>query len=295
MTTDATDATDALEPLAGRRCYNALNPLHSVAYFAPEYDDELGALGIQRGSMAYFAGRAAPLGPVGAGVVTATFYNFSHTHVARAIPAAWEIASPGAVLDARLRAAGSALTRLLGPAVIASPELAEAAALALRATEACSREARPLYAANADLPVPEQPHLALWHAATLLREHRGDGHLTALTTAGLDGLEALVTHSATGKGFTPRFFQSSRGWTAEQWSAAQDRLRKRGLLDDAGELTADGVALRREIEAVTDRLDRAPYEHLGAAGVERLTALAGGFAQAVIAGGGFPLEHFGKG
>jgi hypothetical protein len=117
----------------------------------------------------------------------------------------------------------------------------------------------------------------------------------ALAGAGLDGLEALVTHSATGKGFTPRFFQASRGWTPEQWSAAQERLRERGLLDGAGELTADGVALRREIEAVTDRLDRAPYEHLGAPGVERLTALAGGFAQAVVAGGGFPLEHFGKG
>jgi hypothetical protein len=287
--------TSALEPRAGRRCHNPVNALHSAIYFAPEYDDELAALGLDRGSMAYFAGRAAPMGAVGAGVVTATFYNFSHALVSRMIPAAWAIVSPGAVLDARLRAADAALTRLLGPDTVASPELAEAAALALRAAEACGREARPLYAANADLAVPERPHLALFHAATLLREHRGDGHLAVLATAGLDGLEAVVSHCATGKGFTPRFFRLSRGWSAEQWSAAQDRLRERGLLDGSGELTPDGTALRREIEDTTDRLDRAPYEHLGAAGVERLTALTGGFAQTVLAGGGFPLEHFGKG
>jgi hypothetical protein len=287
--------TSALEPRAGRRCHNAVNALHSALYFAPEYDDELAALGLDPGSMAYFAGRAAPLGAVGAGPVTATFYNFNHALVSRMVPAAWAIASPEAVLDARLRAADAYLTRLLGPDAIASPELAEAAALALRAAEACGREARPLYAANAGLPVPERPHLALWHAATLLREHRGDGHLTALATAGLDGLEAVVSHCATGKGFTQRFFRLSRGWSAEQWSSAQSRLRERGLLDGSGELTPDGTALRREIEDITDRLDRAPYEHLGAAGVERLTALAGGFAQTILAGGGFPLEHFGKG
>jgi hypothetical protein len=287
--------TSALEPRAGRRCHNVVNPLHAVAYFAPEYDDELAALGLERGSMAYFAGRSAPLGAAGAGVVTATFYNFSHDLVARCVPAAWGITSPEAVLAARLRAVDTVLTRLLGPEAPESPEVAEAAGLALHAAEACGREARPLYAANAELPVPERPHLALWHAATLLREHRGDGHLIALAGAGLDGLEALVTHTATGKGFTPKFSQLSRGWTPEQWSAAQDRLRERGLLDAAGDLTEDGVALRRDIEAVTDRLDRAPYEHLGAAGVERLTALAGGLAQAVLVAGGFPVRHFGKG
>ncbi|MFD3455278.1 hypothetical protein ACFWVC_24275 [Streptomyces sp. NPDC058691] len=284
----------ALEPRAGRRCHNALNPLHSVVYFAPEYDDTFSALGLERAAMAYFAGRAAPLGAVTAGAVTATFYNFNHAIIAPVVPRAWDLASPAAVLDARLRVTDAVLTRLLGADVLASADLAEAADLALRASEACTRQARPLYAANADLPVPERPHLALWHAATLLREHRGDGHLTALVASGLDGVEALVTHTATGKSFTPRFVQRSRGWSAEDWAAAQDRLRDRGLLDAEGELTERGVELRREVEAITDRLDRAPYEHLGAEGVERLTALAGLLAQRVFAAGGFPAQHFGK-
>ncbi|MEY9963490.1 hypothetical protein ABIA33_001523 [Streptacidiphilus sp. MAP12-16] len=253
----------SFEASAGRHCHNAVNPLHSCVYFAPELGDELAGLGLERGAMAYFAGRAAPLGAVDAGTVTATFYNFNHEHVRRYIPAAWAVTTPKAVLTARLRGADGTLRRLLGQETLASKEIAEAAGLALRATEACRPEARPLYAANAGLPVPEEPHLALWHAATLLREHRGDGHLAALAVAGLTGIEALVLHNATGKAPTSELFKRTRGWSAEQWAAARDRLRERGLLDAAGDLTESGAALRDEAEVLTDRLDAAPYNHLG--------------------------------
>ncbi|MER8157650.1 hypothetical protein [Streptomyces sp. NPDC094472] len=283
------------EPSAGRRCHSVVNPLHSCVYFAPERQDELAALGLERGAMAYFADRAAPLGAVGAGTVSATFYNFNPAHVERFIPAAWAIATPEAVLAARLRGADKVLRRLLGEAALTSEEMAEAAELALRATEACHREARPLYAANAGLPVPAEPHLALWHAATLLREHRGDGHLFALAVAGLSGIEALVLHNATGTAATSATFMRTRGWSAEQWAAARDRLRERGLLDEAGDLTESGTALRCEAEALTDRLDAAPYDHLGPAATARLTELAGGFTATLRAAGAFPAVHFGKG
>ncbi|WP_037913622.1 SCO6745 family protein [Actinacidiphila yeochonensis] len=279
----------------GRRCHNAVSPLHAAVYFAPEPEDELAALGLERGAMAYFAGRAAPLGAVGAGTVTATFYNFNPEHVRRHIPAAWTVAAPEAVLAARLRGADATLRRLLGAEAIASEEMAETARLALRATEACRREARPLYAANADLPVPEEPHLALWHAATLLREHRGDGHLAALAIAGLSGVEALVLHNATGRAPTSALFMRTRGWSARQWAAARDGLRERGLLDEAGDLTAEGAALRGEAEALTDRLDAAPYDHLGPAATARLTELAGGLSGTLRAAGAFPAVHFGRG
>ncbi|TXS54575.1 hypothetical protein EAO75_00675 [Streptomyces sp. uw30] len=287
--------TAALEPRAGRRCHNMLNSLHATSYFAPELGRELAALGITHPRAVNFAVRAAALGPVGAGAVTATFYNYKHELVARHVPAVWAIASPEDVLAARVRGVDSALRRLLGEEAPASAEMAEAARLALRATEACSRSARPLYSAHADLPVPEEPHLAFFHATTLLREHRGDGHLGVLMSAGLDGLEAVVTHTATGKGMTPKWVFSTRGWTQEDWDAACERLRGRGLLDGAGELTAEGVALRTEIESETDRLDRAPYEHLGAEGVARLTELGAGFAGAVVAAGAFPADLLGKG
>ncbi|MGW4170343.1 hypothetical protein DMH25_12165 [Streptomyces sp. WAC 01325] len=286
--------TAALEPRAGRRCHNMLNSLHATSYFAPELGRELAALGITHPRAVNFAVRAAALGPVGAGAVTATFYNYKHELVARHVPAVWAIASPEDVLAARVRAVDSALRRLLGEEALASAEMTEAAQLALRATEACSRSARPLYSAHADLPVPEEPHLAYFHATTLLREHRGDGHLAVLMAAGLDGLEAVVTHTATGKGMTPKWIFSTRGWTQEDWDAASERLRGRGLLDAVGELTDQGTALRKEIESETDRLDRAPYEHLGAEGVARLTELGAGFAGAAVTAGAFPADLLGK-
>jgi hypothetical protein len=284
-----------LTPRASRRCYNALNPLHSAFYFAPEHDERFTAIGLERGSMAYFAGRAAPMGAVGTGVVTATFYNFNPALVARHIPRAWQLASPERVLATRLEITDAYLRRLLGSEAIASPQLREAAELALRATEACEGPARPLYAGNADLPVPDAPHLALWHATTLLREHRGDGHLIALGEAELDGLEALVTHTATGKGFTPYFFQATRGWSAQEWAAAEDRLRERGVLDAEGDLTDTGAELRRGVEEDTDRLGFAPYRHLGADRAARLAELVAPFTQAVLAGDAIPLKHLGRG
>ncbi|MEW1902491.1 hypothetical protein [Streptomyces sp. NPDC086147] len=286
--------TNALPPRAGRRCHNALNPLHSSLYFSPDLDRELSALGFADQSAMRLAARSAPLGAVGAGTVAATFYNYNHELLARHLPAVWETASPTEVLAARLRAADATLRRLLGEDVATSPEMAEAAELALRASEACTRHARPLYSANADLPVPEEPHLAYWHAATLLREHRGDGHLAALLSAGLDPVEALASHTATGKGMAPRWAVSSRGWRRTDWEGAVARLRDRGLIDAESELTEAGTALRAEIEEHTDRLDSAPYEHLGAAGVERLTELGRGFLFTAAAAGAFPADLVGK-
>ncbi|MER5893787.1 hypothetical protein [Streptomyces sp. NPDC001876] len=284
-----------LPPRAGRRCHNSVNPLHSCVYFSPDLGAEFGKLGIDDPSATYFAARGAALGAVGAGAVTSTFYNFNHELVSRHLPAVWSVVSPRAALDARLRAADSTLRRLLGEEAVASPEMAEAAGLALRAAEACTRHARPLYAAHADLPVPDEPHLAFWHAATLLREHRGDAHLAALLAAGLDPVEALVSHTATGKGMAPRWILGTRGWRRADWDAAVERLRGRGLLDDAGELTDAGTALRAGLEEATDRMDAAPYEHLGAEGVERLTELGRGYLFTAAAAGAFPDDLVGKG
>lgn len=284
----------SLPERAARRCHNMLNPLHSAVYFSPTLAKELAPYGIEDTSAVYLAGRAAPLGAASAGTVTATFYNFSHTLVSRFVPAVWESASPATVLAARLRAVDAMLRDLLGEEAISSPEMAEAAQLALKATEGCTRPGRPLCAANAELPVPEAPHLAYWHAATVLREHRGDAHIAVLLSAGLDPLEALVSHTASGRGMAPKWVLGTRGYNQQDWTAAQERLRERGLLDAEGELTEEGNSLRKEMEYSTDRMDRAPYEHLGEAGVARLTELAGGFAASAVNAGAFPADLFSK-
>lgn len=284
------------DPRAARRCHNMLNSLHSTLYFSPDLNAELAKEGIEDRSAAYFAARSAAMGAVGAGTVTSTFYNFKHELVARHVPAVWQVASPETVLAARARAVDSTLRRLLGDEAVASPEMAEAATLSLRAAEACTRHARPLYAAHADLPVPEEPHLALWHATALLREYRGDGHLAALIAAELGPVEALVSHVATGKGMAPRWILATRGWTPEEFAQGAERLRARGLLtqDEELTLTEEGAELRKSLEARTDALDRAPYAHLGEEGVARLTELATVFAGAAFTNGAFPADLIGK-
>ncbi|WP_034272201.1 SCO6745 family protein [Haloechinothrix halophila] len=275
------------------KCHRALDPLHSLIYFAPEADEKLAGIGLKPGRMTYFASRSAPMGPVGAGVVTATFYNFNPDLVARHIPKAWGLASPDTILATRLDVVDATLRRLLGDAVD-SPEVAEAAELAREATAGCAPHGRPLYAAHAELDWPEQPHLALWHGITLLREFRGDGHIAALTTQGVDGLAALITHSASGKGFTETAAKATRGWSDEQWAAGVERLREQGILDGNGELTADGVALRERVEAATDAAATAPYIHLGEEKCLRLREIGKSLSRTVVAAGAFPATMFGK-
>jgi hypothetical protein len=277
-------------PLA-RQAHDATNVLHSLIYFAPEAEQRFTAAGLEPGRMCYFAGRAAPMGAVGAGVVTATFYNFSPELVAAAVPRAWQLAAPAAVLQARLAAVDAALRRLLGPELIAAPDLVTLAGLAREAASACTPEGRPLYAGHADLPWPDGgPHLDLWHALSLLREHRGDGHVAALTAAGLSGLEALVTHTATGQGFIPEFARASRGWAAADWDGAVAELTARGLLDDAGELTAAGLEVRATVERDTDRMAAPPWRHLGDERTEQVIQLGRQLSRAVVKAGAFPAD-----
>ncbi|MCY7342724.1 MAG: hypothetical protein LH603_13030 [Pseudonocardia sp.] len=270
------------------RLARGLEPLHAMAYFAAETDEHLTAAGLKPGRMTYFAGRAAPMGAVGAGVVTATFYSFHPGLVARHVPAAWSLADPATIVTARFAAVDAALRRMLGDDVVASADMAEAARLARRASEACAVEARPLAAAHLDLDWPSEPHLVLWHALSILREHRGDGHVTRLLDAGLDGCESLVSYTATGRGFVAPFAMTSRGWSQEEWDAAARRLSSRGVLDPGGALTDTGKGLRKTIEDDTDRLGAAPWAHLGAEGAARLGGIGGRLVQALLAAGCFP-------
>ena len=274
------------EPSA-RRAWRVTEPLHAMIYFVPEAPQRYAALGIDPAA-GYFASRGAVFGAIGAGPVIATFYNFNPDLVRRALPAAWATATPAAVLSARLEAADAALRRGLGDAV-ESPEMAEAAALARRAAESAAAftPGRPLYAAFAELPWPGPAHLQLFHAQTLLREFRGDGHVAALMLAGLSGLEALVLHVASG-GADGRFLRVTRGWSRAQWAAALDGLRERGLAEgdgDAPALTAAGRDLRAGIEETTDRLAEPAYEVLGEDGRVRLAELTRPLSRAVVRAG----------
>ncbi|MGW5262726.1 SCO6745 family protein [Microbispora sp. NPDC004025] len=254
-----------------RTMWHQIEPVHATLYYSPQAFEEAAALGYDVSTRwpSYFAWRTAPLGAAGPALVAATYYSFSPGMIAGLVPGVWATASPRQVLDARLRAMDRTLRGLLGDRI--DEGVKEAAALAIRAAESADVAHRPLAAANLDLPWPEEPHLALWQAYTVLREHRGDGHLTALHAAGLDACEALVSFAAVGAAPAENF--AGRGWTDEEWAAARERLAVRGLVDGEGRATPAGRALRDQVERMTDELAAGPWRTLGDAGAERLAAL----------------------
>jgi len=277
-----------------RRLWQALEPVHAVTYFAPEPQAACQELGTRGFWMSYFAQRAAPLGAAPPELVTALFYNFHPALVARAVPDVWAVAPPERFLDVRLSAVDAVLHRLLGAEAIGSPEVAEAAAIAREAASAAPTAGRALAAANAALDWPEPAHLVLWHAQTVLREHRGDGHVAALLTAGLDPAEALVLFTAdTGLGL--EWMRARRGWPESEWAEAVERLAARGLVDGSGGpegtdgvgITDEGRAVRAEVEAHTDALADVPWRAVGDARAERVVELTGPLVGAIVAGGGF--------
>jgi hypothetical protein len=277
-----------VDPGVARKTWRTLEPYHGMIYFAPEAAERYAALGIE-GRAGYFASRAAAMGPVCAEVVIATFFNFNPDLVRAAIPAAWQTTTTEELLRARVDAADAALRRVLGDAV-AAPEMARAAVLARTAADAACEQldGRPLFAAHARLDWPDEPHLVLWHAQTLLREYRGDGHVAALTASGLTGVEALVVHAATGE-VPAEVLMATRAWSEEQWAAGVESVRSRGWLADGDELrlSAAGADHRREVEDTTDRLAVHAYSALGEEACSELRGLARPFSQSVVASGPF--------
>ena len=267
---------------AARQTWRFLEPYHGMIYFAPEATAAYEELGLT-GRAGYFASRSAALGAVPAPVVVATFYNFNPTLVQESITVAWSTTDPAAVLTARHAAADRTLRRILGDA-ISSPEMLRAAGLLREAAETIVGDVtgRPLFAAHAALPWPTEPHLVLWHAQTLLREYRGDAHIAALLTAGLRGIEALVTHAASGV-IPAETLRTSRSWSEDDWNQAIADLRERDWLtgDPTPTFTSTGAARRAEIEKATDENSVIPYAHIGESACAELQALVRPFVQAL--------------
>lgn len=272
------------QPRVARRLFDRLEPVHAVTYFAPESRAALGELGYRGFWSGYFAARSAPLGPVPPEVVTALFYNFSPRQVHKALPAAWEIAAPAAVLAARQDAAVATLRRY---GMTDDQTVRTAADLAEIAARSAPMHGRALFAANAALPWPEEPVAKLWHATTLLREQRGDGHVAVLAAHGIGGRESNVLHAVAGR--VPReMIAPSRDYDEDDWQEQLDELAARGLVDAGGSLTAAGADLKAQIEDSTDRLALRAFDALDDRQLGTLFAALTPLTRLVVAGGDVP-------
>ncbi|MET7937625.1 hypothetical protein [Streptomyces sp. NPDC005322] len=279
---DSASAEDSHSATA-RRMWALFEPIHAVTYFAPEahaaYEDA-GLRGFWRG---YFTGRAAPLGPVGPEPVVAAFFSFAPAMVARALPDAWALTAPERALELRRAGAGKALRRLLAGY---ESEVERAAEALVPRAAGLDGSGRVLTAANASLDFPDKPVERLWHATTLLREHRGDGHVAALVSAGLDGCEALALRAATDLPRTE--LQPYRGWTDQEWEAAEHRLTERGWLDPSGSATDAGREVLHTVEEATDRAAERPWRALAPTEADQLARLLTPLAKACATALRFP-------
>jgi hypothetical protein len=258
-----------------------------MIYFAAEAREEFAAFGLDNQATQYFPARSAALGVVPWQVVQATFFGFSPFAVEIGMTGVWEQVSPTYLIAARYRAVDRALRRLCGE-LCDEPALKEAVELYRTATVDLPREGRPLYAAHAVLPWPEEPHLAVWHGQTLAREFRGDGHLAVLLSHGISAPQSLVLNgSFVGRGMTD-FLKQSRAWGEEQWSAAIAELTERGLVDADGALTDEGRTFRAAIEDETDRLALPLWQRLGDDGCARLREIVQPLVRAIVEAGGIP-------
>ncbi len=305
---------DLSEGTVARRMWALYEPVHLMTYFGPQAlaaFEEAGLRGFWRG---YFAGRAAPLGAADAPPVIAAFFGFAPPFVRRALPSVWNLISPADALRVREAGAVAVLRTVLGyrDGQAADPPVSAAADLLLAATRDLDGAGRPLGGPNAAISPPAEPLARLWYAATVLREHRGDGHVAALVAADIDGCEALVLRAAVdaveaggvsggvsggasgqrGHGRRRRvsraMLQPIRGWTDDQWDAAAARLTARGWLDEAGAATPAGQAARAAVEAATDAAAARPWASLGPAQTAELADLLRPVAQACAAGLPFP-------
>jgi hypothetical protein len=265
-----------------RDLWVALESVHAVTYFAPACRHALRDAGLKGFWAGYFAGRAAPLGRVDAGPVTAAFYNFHPDMVAAAVPGCWEVVAPDRVSVIRAGAAVTALRDLCTDDALEG--LVAVLPLLRRAAGASNGDGRILAGANRELWASVRPELEAdgtmgpdidvaeaWQACTTLREHRGDGHVAALVAQGLSGLEAHVLASGTA-GTPVEILRDNRGWTDADWEAGRRGLVGRGLVHADGAASTEGRTRHALIEQLTDGLAEPAYATLDEAEIAALYA-----------------------
>jgi len=278
-----------------RRLAKAAEPLHSCAYYADEVK-RFTEFGFSGWWHAYFAYRAAPMGAVSAQEVTVAFYNFAPRMVEKAVPSCWEVMSPRNVRQQQIQIMEEALHRIFKDDV--PDRRAGYAAEALRETlTGLETSGRPLYEAWGTESWPESVLLSLWHAATLLREYRFDGHNDALRQADISGLGCHLMMAADGRG-TPTVIQTIRGWTPKEWQLEAEKLRSCGWINAEGLHTELGRSVRRDIELATDHNAELVVANLGDQRSEKvlgaLEGMAGFLIKTGTVPGSWPPKHLGQ-
>jgi hypothetical protein len=279
-----------MDPRTPRLMWNLFEPVHAVTYFAEEPRLAAAELGLTGFWAGYVVFRAAPLGPVGPAVVTAAFHGFAPARVSKVLPQAWDAVSPAPAIEARATSTAAALRTICAAAGVGDDHVTRAADALEQAAAAVDVAGRVLAAANVALPLRRDPYERLWQATTVLREHRGDGHVATLVALGVSPVESHLLKITAGES-EERSVRLGRAWDDEQWAAGRARLHDRGWTDPAGDLTPAGHAARDDVERRTDEAASGPWRSLGGAASIEVAALLRPIANAVAASGVVPFPN----
>jgi hypothetical protein len=150
---------------------------------------------------------------------------------------------------------------------------------------------RPFAAALLTLEWTGDPLVDAWHGAEVLRELRGDAHVSAWRGRGIVGPQAHILLEYW-LGWGGCGLRHVWGWTTAQLDEAEADLVDRGLVRD-GELTPSGRALRDEIEAATDESMLSVLRAI-ADDLDDLARIGEALSRAVVAGNGslFPRPSY---
>jgi hypothetical protein len=278
-------ATPRLPDTPARRLRDAAEPLATISFWSKGVNERFAALGLDF-LTGYVWGRAAPMGEPCAPVVVAAFGVFEPGLISSLYEQARGLASREQVLAAREEGSVESLRALLPDA-----DVEDAVEQLRRGTDALTGDlaGRPLFAGLVSLPWPADPLGQLWHAASLLREYRGDVHQAANVAAGLTGLQTnLMTEHWVG--WEPTSYAATRGWSPEAMATAAADLAERGLATEGG-LTEEGRRLRTAIEEQTEAALVPALAAIGP-GLPELTRQLDEWSARVTAGGEAPPDPY---
>ena len=282
--TDAPPPGSSAWQSPARRLRDAIEPIATICFWSEPAYDRYAGLGLDF-LTGYVWSRASVLGEPEATVVAAAFGVFEPGLVATLYDTARKAAGLDDVRAAKQAGAVEALRTVLG-----DPDgLDEVVEQLRRGVAAADPIGRPMHAGLTALPWPDEPLAQLWHACTVLREHRGDGHVAVYVAEGLTGLEANLLTELT-VGWDPLAYTATRGWPTEAMQDGLHRLQDRGLAA-GGTLTEDGRRLRDRLEERTDRVVQPVIDAVGddlPALTDRLTT----WSHMIIEHGWFPPDPY---
>ncbi|MDZ4825078.1 MAG: hypothetical protein SGJ13_01265 [Actinomycetota bacterium] len=247
ITTQARRLASRLEPVVGQVFFS---PECHAAYvdlgFGPSPGDFAGVAAPD--GPAYFTSRGSLLGQVQPHVVASAFGVFNPAIVVPGVTFGWSITDAATIFGARRRGAVAQLERILGAPDSSTGRAGE---LLVRAVTPLREEGRPLFAGLRSWWDDPDGWTKVFHLGDMLREYRGDAHIAAWTSAGLDAVEiGLLTECYIG--LPMRTYIRTRAWDDAALDAATERLEARRWLAD-NTLTELGRTEREQIERTTDR------------------------------------------